>query len=418
MILPYPGGDTFNPFFGQDHAYSVTFRGNGQAVVFLRVALSNNSETPMKEVTLRFPKIEPEGILAYQVNREKVCTRYDYSTPATAPSYQYPCLEYSEPNYSDYYYGANTYKKARTTLATDTLVVELPNSIAPQKSGSLLLYFRAFGFAKKNAFGAYDYTFETLKVDDTIRNLRVGISPDSDLYMKGASGTVDYFKESAPVFESSKTMAVGSSFRNTSVDNAINNIGYGTVSKNASNLMPLDSYKVKGSYADSRIKLYAGAIVASVIVIIVVLLVLGFGILRLFRALNKKPVAPDSLIKTPQTGVNIMISALAGFVSASSITILIFLAYFVVRSVNMWVMNSGSGMGEMSSLLTVFVLLLFVAFIGLFLVFPPVFVGTRRGLWWGLATFLFTLVWLFVGAVVLGVIITAFRGSSPIRIMD
>lgn len=410
---PYPGGgDTFNPFFGQDHAYSVTFRGNGQAVVFLRVLFSNNGDTPLKTLTLRFPKVEPEGILAYQVLRDKICLTYDYTKPAVAPLYQYPCLQYSEPNYSDYYYGTNTYKKAKTSLATDTLTVELPDTLASQKSGSVLVYFRAFGFAKKNIFGAYDYTFETLKVDDTIRNLRVGISPDSDLYMKGAQGNVDYFRESAPIMESSKMMAVGASFRNSSVDSALSNIGYGTVNKNASNLMPLDSYKVKGAYADSRLKLYAGVVIASIIVVVLVLLVLGFGIWKLFKALTKKPTVPNSLnANTSHTGINLTISALAGFVSASIITILIFLAYFLTRMVNSWAMGSWSNIGEVISVLPILAMLLFVGLIGIFLIFPCIFVGVKRGIWWGLATFVFTLFWLFIAFIVLGLIFVGFKSS-------
>ena len=413
-VPPPPGGDTFNPFFGQDHAYSVTFRGNGEAVVFLRVIFSNNGDTPLDELTLRFPKIEPEGILAYQVIKDKTCLKYDYTKPAVAPLYQYPCLEYGEPNYSDYY-GTSTYKKAKTSLAADTLTIELPDSLALQKAGSVLLYFRAFGFAKKDSFGAYDYTFETLKVDDTIRNLRVGISPDSDLFMQGAQGSVDYFKESAPIFESSKTMAVGASLRNSSVDTAMSNIGYGSINKSASNLMPLDSYKVTGSYADSRLKLYAGAIIMLLVIIIIVLLILGFGIRKLFGGFNKKSAAPNPQnVNSSNAGINLAISASAGFVSASIMIILILLAYFFTRMV-----SSGSYGDGVTALLPIFAMLFFVGLIGVFLIFPCIFVGVKRGIWWGLATFVFTLFWLFMAFIVLWLISTGFNrptGTYPMPI--
>lgn len=415
---PYPGtADTFNPFFGQDHAYSVTFRGNGQAVVFLRVLFSNNGDTPLKTLTLRFPKIEPEGILAYQVMRDKTCIRYDYNKPAVAPSYQYPCLEYGEPNYSDYYYGTNTYKKAKSSLATDTLTVELPDSLAPQKSGSILLYFRAFGFAKKNSFDAYDYTFETLKVDDTIRNLRIGISPDSDLYMKGAQGNVDYFKESAPIFESSKAMSVGASFRNTSVDTAISNIGYGTVNKNASNLMPLDSYKVKGAFADTKLKLYAGAVIAMSAVILGIILVLLLGVWKLFNVLTRK----STLSNVPASvksgvGINLLLSTSTGFVSASIIIISVFLAYFFTRVMSSWSYRGGTE----GAVLPILALLPFIGLIGIFLNFPAIVIGVKRGVWWGLLTFLATLFWLFLAFIVLALVFAGFRstiGTYPTPIM-
>lgn len=413
IMPPYPGGDSFNPIFGQDHAYSVTFRGNGQAVVFLRVSLSNNGEKDLKELTLRFPKVEPEGILAYQILREKQCMRYDYSVSTIPPAYQYPCLEYSEPNYLDYYYGASTYKKAKASLSTDTLVVELPDSIPSQKSGSVLLYFRAFGFAKKNAFGAYTYNFETLKVDDTIRDLRVGISPDSDLYMKGATGTVDYFKNSAPVFESSKSVAVGASFKNSSVDSALNNIGYGTVNKTANNLMPLDSYKVQGSYASSRIRLYAGELLAVIFLALLAIIVIGLIVWRLSKNYKKRSQnAGFAATGTSQHGFNFVISVLTGFISASLVTILVFLTYFFTRFMNNW-----SYYGDMSSILPVFGILLFAGLIGLSLVFPSVVVGTKRGIWWGLVTFILTLVWLFLVFLFLSLIVVGLKVYPSSRIV-
>jgi hypothetical protein len=284
----------------------------------------------------------------------------------------------------------------------------LPDPLLSQKSGSVLLYFRAFGYAKKDSFGAYNYVFETLKVDDTIRNLRVGISPDSDLYMKGAKGTVDYFKDSAPVFESAKPMAVGSSFQNSSVDNAIQNIGYGVINKNSSNLMPLDSYKVKGSYADSRTKLYAGPMILVVAVVLIVLTVLVFGVWRIVRTLKKKSGAPDSLSTgTSRTRTNLALSIGMSFVSASLVSILIFLAYFFLKFMSSW-----SNGGDVGSILYVFVMLVIVGIIGVFLLFPCILIGVKRGVWWGLATFVFTLFWLFVAFLIMSVVLMGFSRNS------
>ena len=51
--LPY----TQNPpnFFGQDHSYSVTFRGNGEAVISLKVIFSNLTDKPLQKLTFRVP---------------------------------------------------------------------------------------------------------------------------------------------------------------------------------------------------------------------------------------------------------------------------------------------------------------------------------------------------------------------------
>src|SRR3990172_5741276 len=78
MIAPdfvplYPGGEP--GFLGQDHAYTVVFRGNGEAVVSARVVLTNKGEEPLSEISLRVPFVEPKDVFVYQVIREKRCAR-------------------------------------------------------------------------------------------------------------------------------------------------------------------------------------------------------------------------------------------------------------------------------------------------------------------------------------------------------
>lgn len=409
--------NNFDPFFGQNHAYSVTFRGNGQAIVFLKVTFSNNSEEKLNELTLRLPKVDAEGIATYQIIKEKQCVRYDYTKPAVPPNYQYPCQQYDEPNYF-YHYGNNTYKKAKATLTTDSLKIDLPQPLEPQKSGMVLVYFRAFGFAQKDAFGAYNYKFETLRVDDTIVNLQVGISPDSDLYMKGAKGNVDYFRESAPMIESSRAMDVGTSFKSASIDNSMNNIGYGSINKTAKNLMPLDTYKVEGAYADSMVKLYAKPVVTLIMVVLVMLFVGLIVLRRLVKSLNKKTGNPETGTKSSQNGTNVGLAVGVGFMSATTISLLVFLAYFLTKMTRSF--YSYSYGGEASSVLVVFMVMLLVALIGLFLVFPSIVVGVKRGIWWGLLTFVATLMWLFVAFIIMGIFLLGFRttdGNYPIRPM-
>ena len=47
-------------FPGQDQSYSVTFRGNGEAVVTARVVFVNDSGAPLSSLRLRTPKIDPK----------------------------------------------------------------------------------------------------------------------------------------------------------------------------------------------------------------------------------------------------------------------------------------------------------------------------------------------------------------------
>lgn len=61
-----------NPVFGHDHSYSVTFRGNGEAVVNLRVLLTNTSDYPIDSYELRIPEgITISNIQAFQAVKER-----------------------------------------------------------------------------------------------------------------------------------------------------------------------------------------------------------------------------------------------------------------------------------------------------------------------------------------------------------
>ncbi|KKT69149.1 MAG: hypothetical protein UW65_C0028G0005 [candidate division WWE3 bacterium GW2011_GWB1_44_4] len=396
------------PFFGQDHNYSVTFRGNGLAVVFLRAAFYNAGDTPLKELTLRFPaKIQPEGIAAYQIVRDNVCKTYDY-TKYNQPTGQYACLTYTEPNYYDYYYGANTYKKAQVALANDTLTVTIPSGIASQKTGSALVYYRAFGYAKKNSFGAYPYTFETVKVDDTIRALRVGISTDSDLVMKGVIGGVDYFRETAPLMESTKVMSFGSSFTNTSIDTSLQSIGYGAVNKEAYNLMPLDAYTVAGAYAKNPVALYAKELVIGVATVLVLLVLVVFAGVKIYKVAHRVKTSGVEGSTKGHVGLNIAISALSGFLSSFAGSVFIVLAYFVLQLVSSWTYS-----GDILSIMHIFAVLVIIGLAALVMLPPHFIVGAKRGMWWGFASFVFMLFWFLFNLLVLGLIYATVKYNPP-----
>src|SRR3989338_11193637 len=48
-------------FLGQDHNYTLVFRGNGEAVVSAKIAFTNKSESPLTELKLRIPRVEPRS---------------------------------------------------------------------------------------------------------------------------------------------------------------------------------------------------------------------------------------------------------------------------------------------------------------------------------------------------------------------
>ena len=130
------------PFAGQNHAYSVILRGNGEAVITLKVALTNTSSDgrSLTKTLLRLPRVMVSDIAVYQIITQGYCTRYDngpqyMGTPYSSIPYNPRCIEYSDPDYYNYY-GGGKYQKADFDYSGDTLTIDLPTPIQNEKSGA------------------------------------------------------------------------------------------------------------------------------------------------------------------------------------------------------------------------------------------------------------------------------------------
>lgn len=376
-----PPDEIANPsaLFGQDHAYTVTFRGNGEGIVNLRVAFTNSGEEDQTTLTYRVPRVEPQDMVAYQVIREPQCVRYG--------SVADECIEYQNPDYYDtYWYGNTSYLKTEVQYEADTITITLPEGVAPNKTGSILLYFRANRYTKKGSFGSYDYLFESLKSDESIRNLQVGITTDSQLKLKNPDSDINYrfegdFAPAQGMMAESKMMVSNSS----ALDNYYQQIGQGSVVKYATYLQPLDSFTVEGAYADATWKLYAKAIMISVAVFIVILSVLAFALLKIIKLIRGRK---HETSQSHSTGSSALFMALASFVAsllAAGYTVVIFMLNSFMNNWNYSPMNM---------LLMLLVVILSFGIYPLVLFGPSFIIGRMRGMWWGAGTFALTLMWL------------------------
>lgn len=398
---PYPGTTTSPNFFGQDHYYTVTFRGNGEAVVNLRAIFSNLSNERMTTLDLRVPRINPTDLAVYQVVRDRTCVRYNYNTttPETmmnesqttdfkiVPPRQPECLEYQEPQYYEYSYGNNRYFKATATVEGDTIHIVLPKSIGPNASGSFVLYYRALGYAKKGLMGEYDYKFETLKVQDKIHTLQVGISTDSDLYLKDAASQVNYRLENAPVAYGAMGVDSTAGFKMAQFDNYYQQIGQGSIVKTANDLQSLDSYTVKGRYADSRIKLYSSEIFYSLIGFIIFVALISIAIRFIIKKINQSG-AKASVSKASPV-FSFLLIGVTGFVASIIIALYTALVYVIFTF-----LSNNYYYSQINMLLMIFVLVISVGVYGLLLFGPAIYVGIRRNFWNGLVTCGVTVLWL------------------------
>ncbi|OGG07695.1 hypothetical protein A2872_01915 [Candidatus Gottesmanbacteria bacterium RIFCSPHIGHO2_01_FULL_42_12] len=382
--MPIPPIQTEPNIFGQDQYYTVTFRGNGEAVVSLKVILTNNSEENLNSIDLRVPKINPTDIVAYQVIKEKVCLGRMESIGEIRPIEEL-CTNVAEPDYYQMW-GQAKYQKAKAFIEGDTIQIGLPRPVVPGGSGSFLLYFRGFGYARKSLLGGFEYSFESLKVNDKIRNLQIGISTDSDLVLKEVKGQVNYGRSE---------MMLAAPVANAQMDSYYQQVGYGQINKTATNLMPLESYTVKGGYADSPWKNYFKELGIGLVVLIGLIGLIGV-IVKLFAK-------------------NIYVfSGVVGFCSAVLIAGYTLLLWLITQSG----FNSYNYY-QYGLITTIFTLIISFAVYSLLLFLPAIFLGVKRGMTVGVVTFTSTIIFLTLFFVIF-LLSVGFNNSQniyPVRMM-
>lgn len=388
--------------FGQTQAYSVTLRGNQEAVVSMKAIFTNYEEATMSALTFQVPKGEIQNISAYQVVIEPQCIQYeqfisdkvkdslgkeDYGIQLPMVINKEPkCVQYSDPDYYQGYYGNMQYMKADVNSDGKTINVILPNGVSPQKSGSIVLYYRATGYVKKDVFGAFLYSFETLKSDATVRSLSVGVNTDSDLILEGTDQQVNYdtVVSSAPLLARDTGMKQDS-FMSAEFDSYYQQIGYGRVTKTSADLQPFDSFTVEGRYAKSQMQLYGKRYTVGGLLALGGLIFIGYIVYRLYRLFAQNRIVQNQ--KAHSSSGNAVVLMLGmGFLSS------IGSALYTICIYVFFTMLQRSYYLDMSMIIGLFALLI-SCIIYIVLVFgPTVFVGWKRGVWWGFGTLGVTLV--------------------------
>ena len=249
--------------FGQNHFYTVIFRGNGEAITYAKIAITNSDEKPLAEFSFEIPKVSPSEIVMYQMKLPQECVRYNYDDPAR------PCLEYRDPDYAKeyYYYGYSNgqaeYQKIQYTKSGNLYRLTLPIQVEPYKSTAIIVGYAAKGYVTES-FGLYKFNFETLKVPSRIQKIRVAIDVDSDLLLKGKRSSVNYNTTGLDMGK----LAAPQSMSSRDLDKVVGSIGsYGPLVKEAKNLAPNESFIVKGQYARSWVRLHLSSIFLTVLIV-------------------------------------------------------------------------------------------------------------------------------------------------------
>lgn len=417
-VSPTPTVQTNTGFLGQTQDYTVTFRGNGEAIVNLKVGLTNEGTNPLSVIKLSIPNnISVYNIFAYQVIKQPTCLVYDQTQSGgeVVPSPITPiCTQYQQPDYSNLnvYDNATTYQSANTTVNSGYISITLPTPLASQQSGSYFLYYRSFSYTTTDLGGSYNYKFTTLKVDDKINTLQIGITTDSDLYLKNSSNSVNYnynLTQATGASDKSLSPSVSSPEYNT----FYNDIGSGNIVKNVTDLNNNESYSVSGSYADAAIKLYIKPIIIGVVIFILLMIIIILAIKKVLNRSQQEPKESDTQLsqdvspkKSPLLSSHkYLLLAVISFTTALIITL------YTVGIYAIFQLDYFNNYNSQALFQLFFVLLSFGVYI--FLLFAPtIIVGIKLGWMWTIKYFAILLIWFALFFSITLLILAVFQNSQ------
>lgn len=408
IIFPPPPSESPPMFLGQDHYYTVTLRGNGEAIVALKVVLANltDKNSSLSSVLLS-SDIDPKDVAVYQVIREPQCIRYapldEVSSTTNSKKIlrkQPVCEEYQQPDYYQQWYGGRaTYKEAQYSLQQGKLMILLPDPVAYNASGSFFVYYRTNEYTRKGFLGGYDFSFSSWKTNGKIHLIQMGIVTDSDLFLKGATGTVAY---NPPVQPDTLRFSGGvGEVRNAQFDQFYESIGQGSLVKTATNLAANEKYTVNGTYASSTLGLYGkeigyGALFAAILLVF-------FGVLVRFFLLRKGK-APSHFVSFLQVmGISFVSSSLAALFTGFLV--------FVFQVIFSQTLYQG---GQMIIVL-IFAVISFAVY-GFLLFAPALFLSLKKGVFFGIAVFGLTIAWIFLYLTIFLLFFVLTNKETPYRV--
>lgn len=275
--------------------YQVFFDERGQATVVDRLELANLGSGPVDAVTLKIAGDSVSIRYALQlvpretcINKcveykdqcnsfERICIVFNETSQQCEKTeqkcrggYSQVCTNYreecSKSEVSDYNSDAVILK---TTGGNGEYSVKLVEPILPGKKGVVVAYYKAFGYVKGDGL-ASRFDFPTARYGFDVDYVRVGVSVDNGLFVKGSTSRTDY----APLqkFDAAVSASAEKGGRLAASElSLIQNVRYGgELYKDKNNLGAEDVFHVQGQYADAEWKNNLGAIAAGLAALLAV----------------------------------------------------------------------------------------------------------------------------------------------------
>ncbi|MBI1972124.1 MAG: hypothetical protein HYS53_02385 [Candidatus Aenigmarchaeota archaeon] len=304
------------------HYYQAVFDGEGEAAVIAKVIQLNTEKEKVDKITLEIPGRSNIRYIFQEIYPKQKCLNYDNSA--------LKCITYDY-GYPYYQRGYVNLDFAEEQLSwSKKVVVNLAEPIEQGATGSLIIYYKAFGYVDKNV--NFDFDFETIKSPFDTPYLRVSVSVDEDLSLRGGETKTTYIPNFASLesFGTQKMAALPdeqSNFIRTISDKVVYAGGY---VKTKTNLDPWESFHVTGRYNEKNLWFlnYHEWIIGVVAAIFVVNFLMKGGLLKGVSDFIKK-ARKFSLSRVIFTG---FLSAAAVTLTIAAITLLGSSLYYLFRN--------------------------------------------------------------------------------------
>ncbi len=287
--------------FGQKQAYTAVVRADKKVVTYAKIYLNNAGESDLKTTKFTTPAdVDISNLSIYQISLPQRCEKELAESKTTPPErnqpyyngYSYDCNNLEERTFSfdDYGYGyydssgSDTqlvYKTVDSKKDGDTYSLTLPSPIKPGERGAYLVSFIANDGYVSGGLGLYNLKLKTLKVPQSVEEVRVAVEVASDLYTREKRSEIKSGAASLDL-AAGTTMSAKDSIQNKSLDKLQGGIGSGgTFTKTGKSLTPGEEFVVNGEFADAAWKLNLGWIAGGIIGAVVLL---GATVLLLKKA--------------------------------------------------------------------------------------------------------------------------------------
>jgi len=408
VIAPDPEEELL---FGQEHSYSVVFRGNKEAIVYAKIVLKNTSKDALRQFVFQIPKVTPSEMIVYQTTYPTVQNNNYYGSD------RYPI--YNNNN-------INQYTKLDFSNSGSIYTAKLARPVYENGSSTIVIAYAAKGYVT-NTLGLYKFKFETIKVPSRISSLRVSVDVDSELYLKGKKSSVNYNDSDTSDYLSA--MPTTKSFSSAEMDSLVRGIGsYGSVNKSANNLASYESLIVKGEYSKSSLRLYLGNIVT--VIVLIVAIFVGSNYLTKYLKKRKdikesvdgekskknneknKEVKKEIDVKKEKEALPFFATKhlLFGLISTASVGLLTIIIRAISESD---LLNTFSLDYDIFGMILTVVLIIMVFLLYIFAVFgPAIFVGVKHGWKSFFAVMVMEFIWFLFFVLIVVFVLGSFRGSS------